>query len=48
MQSGDTEFNAQARKAVNHRAENAAGDLAEVLAAYNKQRTPRPPQQSGR
>ena len=45
MQSGDTEF---ARKAVNQRAEDAAGDLAEALAAYNKQRTPRAPQQPGR
>jgi len=48
MQSGATEFNAQARKAVNQRAENAAGDLAEALAAYNTQRTPRAPQQPGR
>ena len=39
MQSGDTEFNAQARKVINQRAENAAEDLAEALAAYNKQRT---------
>ncbi len=29
MQSGDTEFNAQARKVINQRAENAAEDLAE-------------------
>jgi len=48
MQSGDTEFNAQARKVINQRAENAAEDLAEALAAYNKQRTPRAPQQPGR
>jgi len=48
MQSGDTEFNAQARTVINQRAENAAEDLAEALAAYNKQRTPRAPQQPGR
>ena len=48
MKTGDTEFNVQARKAVNQRAEDAAGDLAEALAAYNKQRTPRAPQQPGR
>ncbi len=48
MQSSDTEFNAQARQVINQRAENAAGDLAEALAAYNKQRTPRVPQQPGR
>jgi len=48
MQSGDTEFNAQARKVINQRAENAAEDLAEALAAYTKQRTPRAPQQPGR
>ncbi len=48
MQSGDTEFNAQAQKVINQRAENAAADLAEALAAYNKQRTPRTPQQPGR
>ena len=48
MKTGDTEFNVQARKAINQRAEDAAGDLAEALAAYNTQRTPMAPQQSGR
>jgi len=48
MQSGDTESNAQARKAINQRVESAAADLAEALAAYNKQQTLRAPQQLGR
>ncbi len=48
MQSGDTESNAQARKTINQRAENAAADLTDALAAYNKQQTPRAPRQPGR